>query len=193
MDNVFREYYRQWAFRHPSGRDFINVVSEVVKKEHGDRFGEDMNWYFDQVLYGSGICDYTVISVSNSKITGYTGIIDGDTVAFARSDRKADSLYNAKVRIERIGDMMLPIEVLVRFDNGDEVREQWDGKARFIDFEYEGTRKVVSAVIDPENKIDMDVNRINNSWGRDDNFPASRRMMTKYITIIQLLISIITI
>jgi len=193
MDNVFREYYRQWAFRHPSGRDFINVVSEVVKKEHGDRFGEDMNWYFDQVLYGSGICDYKVLNVSNSKITGYTGIIEGDTVAFARSERKTDSLYKAKVRIERIGDMMLPIEVLVGFDNGDEVREQWDGKARYIDFEYEGTRKVVRAVIDPENKIDMDVNRINNSWGRDDNFPASRRMMTKYISLIQLLISIITI
>jgi hypothetical protein len=193
MDNVFREYYRQWAFRHPSGRDFINVVSEVVRKEHGDRFGIDMNWYFDQVLYGSGTCDYKVLSVSNSKITGYSGIIEGDTVAFKRSDRKTDSLYKASVRIERVGDVMLPIEVLVGFDNGDELKEQWDGKARFIDFEYEGTRKVIRAVIDPENKIDMDVNRINNSWGRDDSFPAARRMMTKYITLIQLLISMITI
>ena len=106
---------------------------------------------------------------------------------------KHDSLYKAIVSIERSGDMMLPIEVLVGFDNGDEVTELWDGLARYKDFEYEGTRKVTRAVIDPDNKIDMDVNRINNSWGRDDNFPASRRMMTKYITLIQLLISMITI
>ncbi len=32
MDNVFREYYRQWAFKHPSGKDFINVVNEVVQE-----------------------------------------------------------------------------------------------------------------------------------------------------------------
>ena len=67
MNDVFREYFRQYAFRHPSGRDFINVVSEVVRKEQGDKFGDDMNWYFDQVLYGSGICDYKVIDVSNKK------------------------------------------------------------------------------------------------------------------------------
>ena len=193
MNDVFREYYRQYAFRHPSGRDFINVVSEVVRKEQGDKFGDNMNWYFDQVLYGSGICDYKVIGVANRKITGYSGIIEGDTVAFAKSDRKNDTLYKAIVSIERSGDMMLPIEVRVGFDNGDEVTEQWDGKARYKDFEFLGTRKVTRAVIDPDNKIDMDVNRINNSWGRDDNFPASRRMMTKYVTLIQLLISMITI
>ena len=152
-----------------------------------------MNWYFDQVLYGSGTCDYKVLNVSNSRITGYSGIIEGDTVTFARSDRKADTLYKASIRIERSGEVMLPVEVLVGFDDGDEVMEYWDGKAKYRDFEYEGTRKVSWAKIDPENKIDMDVNRINNSWGRDDDFPASRRMMTKYVTLIQLLISMITI
>ncbi|HUW91750.1 MAG TPA: M1 family metallopeptidase [Bacteroidales bacterium] len=193
MNNVFREYYRRWSFRHPSGRDFIAVVNEVVRREHGNRLGDDMNWYFDQVLYGSGTCDYKVLNVSNSRITGYSGIIEGDTVTFARSDRKADTLYKASIRIERSGEVMLPVEVLVGFDDGDEVMEYWDGKAKYRDFEYEGTRKVSWAKIDPENKIDMDVNRINNSWGRDDDFPASRRMMTKYVTLIQLLISMITI
>ena len=193
INEVFREYYRQWAFRHPSGRDFIAVVNEVVTKEYGNRFGDDMNWYFDQVLYGNGICDYKVLVVTNKRITGYSGIIEGDTVSFAKSDRKADTLYKASVRIERSGEISFPVEVLVGFDNGDQVTEYWDGKAKYRDFEYEGTRKVSWAKIDPENKIDMDVNRINNSWGRDDGFPASKRMMTKYVTLIQMLISMITI
>ena len=35
-NDIFREYYKKWAFRHPSGRDFINVVNEVVRRNHGE-------------------------------------------------------------------------------------------------------------------------------------------------------------
>ncbi len=68
-NEIFREYYKRWAFRHPSGRDFINVVNDVVRKDHGDRFGPDMNWFFDQTIYGTGICDYKVSDISNQRIT----------------------------------------------------------------------------------------------------------------------------
>jgi hypothetical protein len=193
MDNVFREYYRRWAFKHPSGKDFIETVNDVVRKEHGEKFGNDMNWFFDQVLYGTEICDYRVSGVTSRKITGYSGIADGDSVTFTRSDRKSDTLYLARVGIERTGGMMLPVEVLVRFDNGDEVIEEWDGKERFRDFEYTGTRKVTRVIIDPDNKIDLDINRINNSWTDDPQFTASGRMMTKFIFLMQMVISLFTI
>lgn len=55
MNEIFREYYRKWAFRNPSGKDFINVVNEVVTRTHGNKFGADMNWFFDQTIYGTGI------------------------------------------------------------------------------------------------------------------------------------------
>ncbi len=193
MDNVFREYYRRWAFKHPSGKDFIETVNDVVKIEHGEKFGSDMNWFFDQVLYGTEICDYRVSGVTSRKITGYSGIADGDSVTFTRSDRKSDTLYLSRVGIERIGGMMLPVEVLVRFDNGDEVIEEWDGRERFMDFEYTGTRKVTRVIIDPDNKIDLDINRINNSWTDDPQFTASGRMMTKFIFLMQMVISLFTI
>jgi hypothetical protein len=152
-----------------------------------------MNWFFDQVLYGTEICDYRVSGVTSRKITGYSGIADGDSVTFTRSDRKSDTLYLARVGIERIGGMMLPVEVLVSFDNGDEVIEEWDGKERFRDFEYTGTRKVTRVIIDPDNKIDLDINRINNSWTDDPQFTASGRMMTKFVFLMQMMISLFTI
>lgn len=193
MNNVFREYYKKWGFRHPSGRDFIDVVNYVVKRELGDKYGPDMNWYFDQVLYGSGICDYKVLDVSNKNISGFKGaIIEGDSVRYEKSDRKTDTLNLAGVRLERLGDITLPVDILIHFDNGDEVREQWDGKARFMDFRYTGSRKVEWAKIDPDNKITMDVNRINNSYRLERGFSAASRMMTKFISFIQLLISLIT-
>jgi hypothetical protein len=192
MDNVFREYYRRWAFRHPSGKDFIAVVNDVVKHRHGNSFGENMNWFFDQVLYGSGICDYKLSGITSHKIRSYSGVVEGDSVSYTRSDRSSDTLFLSRVSIERLGEVKLPVEVLVRFDNGDEVLETWDGMAGYRDFDYTGTGKVVWAKIDPYDKIDMDVNRINNSYTLEQKFTASRRMMNKFVLLMQMMISIFT-
>lgn len=192
MDNVFREYYRQWSFRHPSGRDFIAVVNDVVRREQGDKYGENMNWFFDQVLYGSGICDYRLSGITSNKIRSYSGVVEGDSVTYTRSDRDSDTLYVSRASVERLGEVMLPVEVLVKFDNGDEVLETWDGRARYKDFEYTGTRRVVWAKVDPYDKIDMDVNRINNSFTLEQTFTASSRMMNKFMLLMQMMISIFT-
>jgi hypothetical protein len=192
MDNVFREYYRRWAFRHPSGRDFVTVVNDVVKEEQGDRFGENMNWFFDQVLYGSGICDYRVSGVTGNRIRSYSGLVDGDSVAYTRSDRGSDTLYLSRVSLERLGDVMLPVEVLVGFDNGEEVLEKWDGKSRYKDFEYTGAGRAVWAKLDPYDKIDMDVNRLNNSWTQEPERAVIRRMLNKFLLLVQIMISIFT-
>ena len=193
MDNVFREYYRRWSFRHPSGRDFIAVVNDVVRQEHGSRFGENMDWFFDQVLYGTGICDYRLSGITSKKIRNYSGIIDGDTVSYTRSDRRSDTLLLTRVSVERLGEVTMPVEILIGFDNGDEVLETWDGRASYKDFEYTGTRYATWAKIDPYDKIDIDVNRINNSWTEDREFHAARRMMYKFFFLMQMMVSLITI
>jgi hypothetical protein len=192
MDDVFREYYRRWAFRHPSGRDFIAVVNDVVRAEHGDEFGGNMDWFFDQVLYGSGICDYRLAGISVRAIRGYSGIIEGDSIAYKKSDRKNDTLFLSKVGVERVGDICLPVEVLIGFDDGDEVFETWDGKGRYLDFEYTGKHKAIWAKVDPDNKIDIDVDRLNNSWTSEPLRTPTRRMMDKYVFLMQMMISLIT-
>ena len=113
-------------------------------------------------------------------------------MTYTRSDRSSDTLYLSRVSIERLGEVMLPVEVLVGFDNGEEVLETWDGIAGYRDFDYTGTGKVVWAKIDPYDKIDMDVNRINNSYTLEQKFTASRRIMNKYVLIMQMIISIFT-
>jgi len=193
MDNVFREYYRLWAFRHPSARDFIAVVNDVVTKEHGNRFGENLDWFFDQVLYGNEICDYRISGVTTHKIRSYAGVINGDSVAYTRSDRTSDTLYISRVSIERLGGVTLPVEVLIGFENGEEVLELWDGRESFKDFEYTGASKVVWAKLDPGDKIDIDVDRINNSWSSVHKFAAARRMANKFVFLMQMLISLFTI
>ena len=51
MDALMKEYFDRWKFKHPCRFDFIDVVNEIIPQRHGDEFGKDMNWFFDQVLY----------------------------------------------------------------------------------------------------------------------------------------------
>ena len=190
-NEVFREYYKQWAFKHPSGKDFINVVNEVVKREYGDKFGHDMNWFFDQTLYGTGICDYKVSGLQNTDLH----LDDDKPVKNDSVDNNPSSrihTYKSVAELERIGDVMLPVDVLIHFDNGDEVLESWDGKSRYKDFEYTGSRKIDWVKIDPEYKIRMDVNFINNSLAEVSNKVPVRRFTNKFTSFMQFFISIVT-
>jgi hypothetical protein len=173
-NEIFREYYRQWAFKHPCGRDFIKVVNEVVTKIHGNKFGPDMNWFFDQTLYGTGICDYKVAGISNRKF------------------EDSDSLYSSVVELQRIGEVMLPVEILVHFSDGEQEMEIWDGKSRYWELTYNGYRKVDWVKIDPDYKIRMDVNFINNSVTLEPNRLPLRRFTRKLIVLIQLFITAFT-
>jgi hypothetical protein len=190
-NEIFREYYKKWAFRHPSGRDFINVVNEVVRKSYGDKFGPDMNWFFDQTLFGTGICDYKVSEIVNKRIEESDNKTDTLKTG-VRTYSENDSLYRSSVELERAGEVMLPVDVLVHFKNGDEVLESWDGKSRYKDFSYTGRGKVQWVKIDPGYKIVMDVNYINNSMTLDPDKVPVRRLASKLTTLLQFFITAIS-
>ncbi|HQM69207.1 MAG TPA: M1 family metallopeptidase [Bacteroidales bacterium] len=173
-NDIFREYYRLWGFRHPSSGDFINVVNEVVARDHGNKFGNNMNWFFDQTLYGTGVCDYKVAEISNRKY------------------EDSDSLYSSTVGLQRTGEVMLPLEISVRFSDGDEITEAWDGKGRYMELTYTGYRKVKRVIIDPEYRIRMDVNFVNNSMTVKPDTVPLRSFTNKLLVLIQLFISIFT-
>jgi hypothetical protein len=190
-NDVFREYYRRWAFKHPAPKDFIDVVSEVVKKKHGDKFGPDMNWFFDQTLYGTGICDYKVAVFNNYR--QYTAKIDSvtaDTLSAVKP--AADSLYKCAIGLQRLGEVMLPVDVLVHFTGGNETLLTWDGKDRYKKLEVMSNSEIQWVKIDPEYKIAMDVNFINNSLTYDPDRVPVKRISNKFITFLQFFISSFT-
>lgn len=193
VNEVFREYYRRWAFKHPSGKDFINVVNEIVTRIHGDKFGPDMNWFFEQTLYGTGLADYKVSRFYNSKIRDFKGIIaEADSHRFVTNVTKDDTIYKSTVELYRPGDIVLPVDVLVHFDNGDSIMEKWDGKERFKDYSYTGTRQIDWVKIDPEYKLRMDVNFVNNSRTDDPDMIPIRRYVNKLIIFMQYFLNLIS-
>jgi len=164
MDEILKTYFERWKFKHPCGQDFIDIVNEIVRKNHGTQFGDSMNWFFDQVLYGSDVCDYKLARIRNKKIKPPEGIheISGNKMTY-KSIEYENIIYESKVIIHRLGEVFMPVEVLIHFDNGAEILETWDGKSRTKEFAYERPEKIIRAQIDPEKKIMIDIDFHNNS------------------------------
>jgi len=170
MDEIMRTYFERWQFRHPSSRDFIAVVNEITQKRLGKKYGNDMNWYFDQVLYGTEICDYELTSINNRRISKPEGVLDTQ----AKTDTSAASrLYEARIVVSRLGEVKMPVDVLVHFENGKETREHWDGQGRWKEFKYRGGDRIQWAKVDPDEVLQIDTNFLNNSKTLEvDSAPA---------------------
>ncbi len=183
MDDVMQTYFEKWKFKHPCGKDFIDVVNEVVKEKLGNKFGDNMDWFFNEVLYGTDICDYKLANISLSKVDEPHGIYDsaGVNKYYRFKKETGKPVYESKVVVERLGGVIVPEEILVHFDNGKEILEHWDGKDRVHDFIYDRPEKVVWAKVDPYNKIPMDVNLINNSFTTQPQSSAANKYFTKFI------------
>ncbi len=184
MDEIMKTYFKRWKFKHPCANDFIAIVNEVVKKRHGDEFGENMNWFFDEVLYVSDVCDYKLASIKTKQIRPPKGILN-DMVSEPDTTAGGEKLYNSKVIVYRLGDVVMPEEILVHFDNGDEVLEKWDGRSRTKEFSYERPEKVVWAKIDPDNKILVDINLMNNGKTFEPKKSVAFKYMVRFLFILQ--------
>jgi hypothetical protein len=160
MDEIMRTYFARWQFKHPNATNFIAVVNEVVPKRLGNKYGPDMNWFFDQVLYGDQVVDYRLASIRNRKQNGQQQSI---------------------ITVERRADGQMPVDVLVHFDNGREQLLYWDGKARQRTFTLRGKASAVWATVDPKQKIYMDINLNNNSLTLEPSSAPAAKFATKFL------------
>jgi len=180
MVRVLRTYARRYRFAHPRTEDFIETVEEVT--------GESWRWFFDETFFSSELCDYA-IEVRSQKVeppTGWFEEPDGSLAltpdaegedAAEPGEGDAKPGFESRVTVIRKGGVRMPVEVRVDFADGRRILETWDGRDRWTRFTYTGAR-VVQAIVDPDGKIAIDVDRSNNEWILDEG-PA-RRAATKW-------------
>ena len=154
MAKAMHTYFMKYRFTHPGKEDFLKTIEEVS--------GKDLRWYFNQAVYGSQVLDYEVLRVDSSPANWYKEDKD-------KKDAKNDTLYNSFVTLHRKNDFVMPVEVEIKFDNGESVREHWDGQSRWTRFHYQKKAKIVSAEIDPNHTVQLDRNKLNNSFVVEPN------------------------
>ncbi len=164
MDEIMQTYFDRWQFKHPNAGSFIAIVNEIAPARTGFRYGNDMNWFFDQVLYGDNVCDYKLVSVSSKKL---------------------DKQYTSTVRVDRLGDARMPVDVLLHFADGKELMLFWDGKGRTKTFTVTEPAELIWAKADPKQKLYIDTNFNNNSLTRQPSSAPAAKYAAKVLFWIQ--------
>ena len=159
MRRFLRTYYERWRFRHPTTRDLQDVAEEVA--------GEDLDWFFDQFVYGTAVVDYAI-----------------DRLRVREMDppgAEDEVWYESEVRVERRADGVFPQTLLVRFEDGSVEEMAWDGQEDWKKFTFEKPTAAVEAYLDPENKVWLDTNRLNNRRVTEAGNTFARKQQFKVI------------
>ncbi|HUI43367.1 MAG TPA: M1 family metallopeptidase [Terriglobia bacterium] len=170
MRNAMHTYFERYKFTHPTGTDFLKTLEDVS--------GQDLGWYFNQAVSGTNVLDYEVLAVRSDRADWY--------VQNPPEAKKGQTLYRGTVLIHRKGDFIFPVETEVRFDNGETAHEKWDGRDRWIRYEYLKKAKIVSAEVDPGHKVPLDRDFFNNSQTAEPNSKATRKIATYWMFLEQL-------
>ncbi len=150
VQRALRVYFERYRFTHPTGKDFLATLNEVA--------GQDLSWYFDQAVSGTRILDYEILDVDSDRIDWYKKPLPPAVTG--------QTLYRNSVLVHRKGDFIFPVHVLVRFDDGETAEEHWDGRDRWIRYQFIKPAKIAFAEVDPEHQVTLDVDQFNNSRTR---------------------------
>ena len=164
MRQAMHTYFLRYRFTHPTKEDFLKTIEEVS--------GKDLRWYFNQAVYGTQVLDYEVLKISSVPVDWYKENLQ---------EKKGETEYVSNVWIHRKEDFISPVDVEIKFDNGDKVREHWDGQDRWVRYAYQKKAKIESVEIGPDHKVYFDRNNFNNSRTVEANGAATGKL-TNYWT-----------
>jgi len=125
------------------------------------------------------VLDYEILRAGSDRLDWY--------VKDPPKEKKGETPYRTMVLVHRRGDFIFPVDVLIKFDNGESVTEHWDGKDRWVRYTYDKKAKLVSAQIDPDNAVRLDKDFFNNSYTQERDTRASRKLLYYWTWVTQLL------
>jgi hypothetical protein len=94
-------------------------------------------------------------------------------------------MYESHVVVSRLGEVKLPVDVLIKFDNDDYVREHWDGQDRWVDFKYVKPARIVWAKVDPDDALAIDIDKNNNSKTTEPSASGIWKYVVKFLFWVQ--------
>ena len=168
MGELLKEYFQRYKFKHPRTRDFIQLADQKT--------GENLGSLFAEVLFGTGLCDYEVASIRSEP---------------GKSD-STKGWFKTEVMLKRLGEVVIPVDIVVELMDGKKIRQTWDGKERWHRIEMETDSKIKSAVVDPDNKIALDINVNNNSLTTQAEDSAILKLSTQCFFWLETIVHCIT-
>jgi len=131
-----KSYFQEWKFKHPKGKDFIELAKSMILAKHGNQESDFLNRFFQQAIYEATSVDFTVDEI----------------------DVKKNSFT-----VSRIGDLVIPVDISIEFADQTSTVINWSAQQTSFTQDFPDRDQIISVMIDPENKIPLDLDLNNNS------------------------------
>jgi len=188
MARVMRTYHERWRFGHPRGADFFAVAAEIS--------GQDLGGFFAQVVGSPGVFDPGVVDLTSEPASVARGVLekDGASVtideeAATKLEREADEKdtrnYRSIVQLRQRGEVILPVEVELTFKGAPVERRVWDDGRRWAKWEFERPEKLLEVRLDPDGKLALDADRLNNARRTEPDPAAARKLASGFLFWVQ--------
>jgi hypothetical protein len=188
MARVMRTYHERWRFRHPRSDDFFAVANEVS--------GQDLTWFFDQVIRGTGTIDYDIGGASTRPVPEPSGVFDTaqgrKTVTQADARKKDAALakdkkqrWESTVIVRRRGEAYFPVQIAFKFDGKPVERQTWDGRDPVKKFTFVRAEKLEWVDVDPDRTIALDTNWLNNGRRIEPDTRVSTTWTARWLFFVQ--------
>ncbi len=187
MARVMREYHQKWRYRHPTSQDFFDTVNAVTGQDltwFFDQFVKGVNTLDYEIAEVKSEQPEVKIGVYDKD--GQKTEVKEPEDEDEGKDKNAP--YENEVAVRRVGEAWFPVEMLFTLKDGNKVTakpvavregvveyqltnskdgkqwtESWAIKDRWKRFKFTTGSKLVTAQLDPEQKIVLDANLTNNS------------------------------
>jgi hypothetical protein len=190
-EKAFRQYYATWHFRHPGIADLQATLAAVSGKP------DVVAQVFDQYVYGTERIDDSVSEIVSDEVLPLAGnrtkdgrreeLTSDDNAAAVEKQRDAWEKAHPKaapgtgpfpwkttVTVRRDA-ARVPQMLKVTFMDGSVETVRWDDDRRWARFVFTKPVKGASAELDPDRKIYLDSNKLNDSRTVEADHAASHR------------------
>jgi hypothetical protein len=176
-----KEYFQRYKFTHPKPDDFIMTIQEIM----GDKAGE----FLRKALFENNYIDYTLAELKSVKKRKPSGTF-GNTFVKPNLKRKGKTFYFNRVAIVNNGNLTVPVDIEIKFEKGKKKILKWDGSSKWKRFEFTSKTKIVSATIDPNHKISLERNILDNSLKLKTKKSLAGYLAANYSFMLNILFSI---
>ena len=186
MKGILKTFVEKFKFKHPRGADLLDALAAGAGPEHADlvaqlftgtgtvdyavkgatcRAAKEPVGFAtqkapgDEILYDAPV---VVVEPPDDPVADGDADAEGDAVVAEETAPPARE-YEWSVIVANLGEVTLPVDVEFCFDGGRTERRVFDGKTSFARFNGRSNDRLLGAVIDPEHKMALDLNLINNS------------------------------
>ncbi|HEY5922218.1 MAG TPA: M1 family metallopeptidase [Kofleriaceae bacterium] len=174
---AMKVYAKEFAFKHPTGRDLFSVLERELNM--------DLGWYFEPAFQQVGAHQLKVRTAECSAKTPPRGVMgDGPgRKVVGETEAPATGTFLCEVVVQNTGPVHIPVDIELKFADGSTQREHWDdrGSGTWQRWTIERSSKLVEVRVDPDRKVLLG-NPIEYHRRLESDSSASRRASARIAT-----------